>query len=136
MMLRPVISVLRFCFVTIKSTLKLSFRFEIQKINVTLPSISASALFAAFIFESVAFETHYPEKTRNTFNVLKFWFQWHVSQNTKIFKCFVFSSFYNSAVFSYIFEWLLNCFLCQFFEQQVLLLHLLQHKTFNFVSNF
>ena len=55
MMLKPIIRVLRFCFVTIKGTLKLSFRFEIQKLNVTIPSISTSILYAAFIFKSITF---------------------------------------------------------------------------------
>ena len=55
MMLKPIIGVRSFCFVTMKGTLKLSFRFEIQKLNLTIPSISTSVLFAAFIFKSVTF---------------------------------------------------------------------------------
>lgn len=55
MTLKRVIGVLRFYFVSIKGTLKLSFRFEIQKLNVTIASVSTSVLFAAFVFKSVAF---------------------------------------------------------------------------------
>ena len=54
MMLKPIVEVLRFCFATIKGTLKLSFRFEIKKLNVTVPSVYTSVLFVAFIFKSVA----------------------------------------------------------------------------------
>ena len=55
-MLKPITGLLRFCFVTIKGTLKLSFRFEIQKLNVTITSISTSVLLAAFVVKSVTFQ--------------------------------------------------------------------------------
>ena len=61
-MLKSITAILRFGYVTIKCTLKLSFRFEIHKLNVTITSICTSVLLVAFIIKSVTLQ---PRKDSN-----------------------------------------------------------------------
>ena len=76
--LKPITGVLRLCFVTIKGTLKLSFRSEIQKLNATIPPISTSVLLLAFITKSVTFQQRKDSNksnfmTLNCFLIIYYW---------------------------------------------------------------